>query len=218
MKPKVKTDDKEFSDEEIIERVIKGEKYLYENIMRKYNPRLYRISMSIVNDDMEAEDIMQTVYLNAYLQLSNFQNKSSFSTWLIRILINESLLSKKKKLKEKQGFMEKQTSIYNDSTPLKGLMNKELKSILEKTIAALPEKFRTVFVMREIEEMSINETMGILNLSESNVKVRLNRAKEILRGNLSGYYKSEQLFEFNLIRCDKVVNYVMNEINNRNAH
>lgn len=218
MKPKVKSDDKELSDEEIIKRVIKGEKYLYENIMRKYNPRLYRISMSIVNDDMEAEDIMQTVYLNAYLQLSNFQNKSSFSTWLIRILINESLLSKKKKLKEKQRFMEKQTSIYNDSTPLKGLMNKELKTILEKTIAALPEKFRTVFVMREIEEMSTNETMGILNLSESNVKVRLNRAKEILRGNLSGYYKSEQLFEFNLIRCDKVVNYVMNEINKRNAH
>lgn len=216
MKPTIKTIDKKLSDEEIAERVIKGEKHLYENIMRKYNPRLFRISMSIVNDAMEAEDVMQTAYLNAYLQLSNFRNKSSFSTWLTRILINESLLRKKKKLKEKQMIMEKQTDNYNNHTPLKGLMNKELKKILEKTIHALPEKYRMVFVMREIEEMSTSETMGVLNLSESNVKVRLNRAKEILRGDLSAYYKTGQVFDFNLIRCDKVVDYVMNEINKRN--
>lgn len=213
MKSRVKADNKMLSDEEVVERVISGEKHLYENIMRKYNSSLFRISMSIINDSMEAEDIMQTVYLNAYLQLSKFQNKSSFSTWIIRILINESLLRKKKRTKEKQMVMEKQTSNYNNNTPLKGLMNKELKAILERTILALPEKYRLVFIMREIEEMSINETMGALSLSESNVKVRLNRAKEILRNNLSGYYKSEQVFEFNLIRCDKVVNYVMEEIN-----
>ncbi|MES2396731.1 MAG: sigma-70 family RNA polymerase sigma factor [Bacteroidota bacterium] len=218
MKSTVKTDNKMLSDEEVVERVINGEKYLYENIMRKYNSSLFRISMSIINDSMEAEDIMQTVYLNAYLQLSKFQNKSSFSTWIIRILINESLLRKKKKTKEKQMVMEKQTSNYNNYTPLKGLMNKELKAILEKTILALPEKYRLVFVMREIEEMSINETMGALSLSESNVKVRLNRAKEILRNNLSSYYKSEQVFEFNLIRCDKVVNYVMEEINQNKSN
>jgi RNA polymerase sigma-70 factor (ECF subfamily) len=218
MKSTVKTDNKMLSDEEVVERVINGEKYLYENIMRKYNSSLFRISMSIINDSMEAEDIMQTVYLNAYLQLSKFQNKSSFSTWIIRILINESLLRKKKRTKEKQMVMEKQTSNYNNYTPLKGLMNKELKAILEKTILALPEKYRLVFVMREIEEMSINETMGALSLSESNVKVRLNRAKEILRNNLSSYYKSEQVFEFNLIRCDKVVNYVMEEINQNKSN
>ncbi len=213
MKSTVKADNKMLSDEEVVERVISGEKHLYENIMRKYNSGLFRISMSIINDSMEAEDIMQTVYLNAYLQLSKFQNKSSFSTWIIRILINESLLRKKKRTKEKQMVMEKQTSSYTNYTPLKGLMNKELKAILERTILALPEKYRLVFIMREIEEMSINQTMGALSLSESNVKVRLNRAKEILRNNLSSYYKSEQVFEFNLIRCDKVVNYVMEEIN-----
>jgi len=201
-------------DEEIISRVLNGEKNLYENIMRKYNPRLYRISMSIINDDMEAEDTMQAAYLNAYLQLHSFKNRSSFSTWLTRILINECLQRKKKKIKENQMLTEKQDINYHTETPLRGLMNKELKTLLEKSISDLPEKYRTVFVMREIEEMSISETMDVLKLSESNVKVRLNRAKEMLRDNLSSYHKSAQVLEFNLIRCDKVVNYVMSIINN----
>ena len=201
------------NDEEIVDRVIKGEQHLYENLMRKYNLRLFRICFSIINDDMAVEDVMQTAYLNAYLNLAKFQNKSSFSTWLTRILINESLLYKKKQLKREQVFSETQNNNYLSETPLNGLMNKELKVLLEKTISDLPEKYKIVFVMREIEEMSTSETMGVLNLSESNVKVRLNRAKEMLRGNLSSYYKANQLYEFNLIRCDKVVNFVMARIN-----
>ena len=200
------------NDEEIVDRIIKGETHLYESLMRKYNLRLFRISMSIINDDMAVEDVMQTAYLNAWLNLVSFKNKSSFSTWLTRILINESLLYKKKKLKQ-QLLVEKQENNYPSETPLNDLMNKELKVLLEKTIADLPEKYKMVFVMREIEQMSTNETMETLNLSESNVKIRLNRAKEMLRGNLSSYYKSTQLFEFNLIRCDKVVNFVMGKIN-----
>ena len=201
------------NDEEIIDRVIKGEKHLYERLMRKYNLRLFRICFSIVNDDAAVEDIMQTAYLNAYLNLRSFQNKSSFSTWLTRILINESLLYKKKKVKREQLIAEKQENNYLTETPLNNLMNKELKALLEKTIANLPEKYKIVFVMREIEEMSTNETMSVLNISESNVKIRLNRAKEMLRGNLSSYYKSNQLYEFNLVRCDRVVNFVMGQIN-----
>src|SRR5690606_41401055 len=85
------------SDEEIITEILNGETYLYETLIRKFNSRLYRISMSIVNDDKEAEDIMQISYLNAYRQLANFKHNSSFSTWLTRILINESLLHKKRK-------------------------------------------------------------------------------------------------------------------------
>ena len=201
------------SDDEIVTLVVNGEKHLYEGLMRKYNLRLFRICFSIVNDDMAVEDIMQTAYLNAYLNLAKFQNKSSFSTWLTRILINESLLYKKKQVKREHLIAEKQDNNYLSETPLNGLMNKELKILLERTIADLPEKYKVVFVMREIEEMSTSETMGVLNLSESNVKIRLNRAKEMLRGNLSGYYKANQLYEFNLIRCDKVVGYVMGKIN-----
>jgi len=200
------------SDEELVERIIKGEKYLYERLIRKFNERLYRISMAIINDNMEAEDIMQTTYINAYRQLANFQNKSSFSTWITRILINESLLHKKRKLKLEKVLMETTGNDYHNNTPLKGLINKELKGILEKAIAGLPEKYRIVFVMREIQEMSTTETMEALNLGESNVKIRLSRAKEMLRDELTSYWKPAQLFEFNLVRCDVIVNYVMNQI------
>lgn len=108
------------SDEEIKKRVTQGEKHLYENLIRKYNLRLYRIGMSIINDDAEVEDIMQTTYLNAYSQLEMASEKED---------------------------------LHND-TPLKNLMNKELKAILEKAVSNLPEKYRLVFAMREIEEMS----------------------------------------------------------------
>src|SRR6185312_8795141 len=135
------------TDEEVIARVISGEKHLYESLMRKYNLRLYRISRSIINDDMAVEDVMQTAYLNAYLNLAGFQNKSSFSTWLTRILINESLLYKKKQLKREQ-LVETQGTHYINDTPLHGLMNKELKTLLEKSIDDLPEKYKLVFVMR----------------------------------------------------------------------
>jgi len=101
---------------------------------------------------------------------------------------------------------------HHHETPLTGLMNKELKSILEKSIADLPEKYRLVFVMREIEEVSTGETMEVLGLSESNVKVRLNRAKEMLRGDLGKHFKSSQLYDFHLTRCDRVVNFVMGQI------
>jgi len=200
------------TDEQIVDHILKGESHLYEGLMRKYNRRLFRISLSIINDDMGVEDVMQTAYLNAWLNLPKFKNKSSFGTWLTRILINESLLYKKKKLKQ-QELIKEQKENYLSETPLNDLMNKELKLLLEKTIADLPEKYKMVFVMREIEEMSTNETMDVLNISESNVKVRLNRAKEMLRGNLNSYYKSNQLYEFDLIRCDKVVSFVMGKIN-----
>jgi RNA polymerase sigma-70 factor (ECF subfamily) len=204
------------SDEEIVERILKGETSLYEMLMRKYNLRLFRISMSMINDEMEAEDIMQAAYINAYTQLRNFQNRSSFGTWLTRILINESLLHKKKKLKQEQLFSNQESDAAHNETPLKSLMNKELKIILEKAVSELPEKYRIVFVMREVQELSTSETMEILELGESNVKIRLNRAKEMLRHELSSYYKLNQLMEFNLVRCDKVVNFVMDNVNRRN--
>jgi RNA polymerase sigma-70 factor (ECF subfamily) len=199
-------------DEEIVARILNGEKLLYESLIRKYNQRLYRIGRSIVNDDDEVEDIMQTAYLNAYVNLAGFKNNSSFSTWLTKILINESLLYKKRKAKLEKILVEKQEIQHHTETPLAGLMNTELKILLEKSIARLPEKYRLVFVMREVEEMSTNETMETLNLSESNVKVRLNRAKEMLRDSLSSQYRYSGVYDFHLTRCDRVTNHVMVQI------
>jgi len=198
------------NDEEIVERVLKGEKHLFESLMRKFNLRLYRIAMAIINDDREVEDVMQTAYINAYLHLADFQQKSSLGTWLTRILINESLLFVKRRKKKNLAPID-HLEIAHHETPLNGLMNIELKTILEKSVADLPEKYRLVFVMREIEEISTSETMEVLNLSESNVKVRLNRAKEMLRNDLGKHYKS-QIYDFHLSRCDRVVKFVMDQI------
>ncbi|MGN6393975.1 MAG: sigma-70 family RNA polymerase sigma factor [Mucilaginibacter sp.] len=203
------------SDEEIVERVVNEEQHLYEQLMRKYNSRMYRIGMSIVNDDKEAEDIMQTAYINAYRQLRSFQGRSSFATWLTRILIYEALLHKKRKLKLQRVLMERPDIDFHNDTPLKGLMNKELKGLIEGAVAKLPEKYRMVFVMREIQEMSTTETMEALNIGESNVKIRLSRAKEMLRSELLSYWQPQQLFEFNLVRCDVVVSFVMQAIAGR---
>ena len=203
-------------DEEIVSQILSGKKELYETLIRKYNVRLYRICLSIVNDDNAVEDIMQTAYVNAYLNLTSFRNKSSFSTWLIRILINESLLYKKRKTKLDQILIENHEKNHRCETPLSGLMNRELKTLLEKSIDSLPEKYRIVFVMREVEQMSVEETMEALNLTESTVKVRLNRAKEMLRSNLSSYYKSLESDDFHLGRCDRVVKSVISKIVNIN--
>lgn len=204
---------KAISDENLITRILNGETHLYEQVMRKYNSQMYHISMSIVNDDKEAEDVMQTAYINAYRQLPNFKFQSSFNTWLTRILINESLLRKKRKIKLEKVLTESmhQHSTHQ-TTPLDALMNKELKQILEQAVLTLPEKYRMVFIMREVQGMSTNETMEVLELGESNVKIRLARAKEMLREELNNYWQPKEIFEFNLVRCDVIVNYVMVEL------
>ena len=205
-------------DNEIISRVLNGEKNLYANIVRKYNQRLYRVGMSIINDDTEVEDVMQVAYIKAYENLGKFAFKSAFSTWITRILINESLLRLKKR---KQSLNINDDIISNQiyqqhpvdvQTPLMNVVNSELKVILEKAIRQLPEKYRTVFVMREIESMNIAETRECLDLSEVNVKVRLNRAKAMLKNSLAEYYRKEDILNFHLSRCDKIVENVMKQV------
>lgn len=197
------------SDEAIVIRILQGETDLYEVLMRKYNERLYRISLSIVENDKEVEDVMQIAYINAYRQLGSFRQQCSFGTWLTRILINESLLHKKRNQRTERLHMETTFMDAHNETPLSGLINKELKLVLEKAVSALPEKYRTVFVMREVQGLSTSETMEALNLGESNVKIRLNRAKEMLRADLQQLWNPREIYEFNLVRCDRIVNNVM---------
>lgn len=206
------------SENEIIRRVLTGEKDLYAILVRRYNQRLYRVGMSIINDDVEVEDAMQGAYIKAYENLEKFAFKSSFSTWLTRILINESLLRIKKR---KQFLNLNDDMIENEmhqqspgvsQTPLMKIVNTELKAALETAIRQLPEKYRTVFVMREIEDMNVAETQECLDLTEVNVKVRLNRAKVMLQKSLSAFYKKEDLLHFHLSRCNKITEYVMTQI------
>lgn len=206
------------TDNEIIARMLQGEKNLYAILVRRYNQRLYKVGISILNDDAEVEDAMQVTYINAYENLGKFAFKASFSTWLTRILINESLLRLKKR--EKTIIMNDdnmENEIHNwqageTQSPVTRVLNSELKTILEDAIRKLPEIYRTVFVMREIENMNVAETKECLAISEVNVKVRLNRAKAMLRNLLANYYKKEDILHFHLSRCDRMVERVMKQI------
>ena len=206
------------SDQEIIARILAGDKDLYALIIKKYNQRLYRVAMSMINNDSEAEDVMQVTYIRAYEHLGSFAFKSSFATWLTRILINECLL--RMKLKKRVVAMNDENIEYElwihkkkeDATPAFQMMNTELKNILEESIRQLPEKYRTVFVMREIEGLNVAETQECLDISEANVKVRLNRARVLLKNRLSEFYKAEDILHFHLTRCDNMVLKVMSRI------
>jgi RNA polymerase sigma-70 factor (ECF subfamily) len=164
------------------------------------------------------EDIMQVAYINAWENLSNFAFKSAFSTWLTRILINECLLRLKKRGKSinmNDDYMDNEINQQHASmvpTPVSTLLNSELRTLMENAISRLPEKYRVVFIMREIEGMNTAETQECLDISEANVKVRLNRAKSLLKESLAPYYKKEEVFHFHLTRCDVMVNNVMSKL------
>lgn len=206
------------ADNEVIARILNGEKDLYSVLVRRYNQRLYRVAMAMISNDREAEELMQIAYIKAFENLDKFEHKSAFSTWLTRILINECLLHIKKRKRsllmndEKMENEIRQHSTEMVRTPLMSVLNSEMKRILEEAICKLPEKYKTVFVMRELENMSVAETQECLNLSEANVKVRLNRAKELLRISLSPFYQKEELFHFHLSRCSRITETVMKEI------
>ena len=199
-------------DAEVITRVLGGEKNLYAILVRRYNARLYRVAMSIINNDAEVEDVMQSAYIKAYENLVKFSFKADFSTWLTRILINECflILRKRKHLISLNGNIMENENRYQHT--IDSASNAELKRILEHAILQLPEKYRTVFIMREIENMNIAETKACLEISGINVKVRLNRAKALLRKSLKEFYKKEDIFNFHLSRCDRVVDGVLDQI------
>ena len=206
------------SDNEVINRILQGEKNFYAVIVRKYNQRLYRVGMSILNDDAEVEDVMQVAYINAYESLGKFAFKSSFATGRTRIMINECLLRLKKRGRTiimNDNNMENEIHRWNageNETPVAKVLNAELKTILDDAILKLPEIYRTVFILREVENMNVAETQECLAISEVNVKVRLNRAKTMLRELLTNYVRKEDILHFHLTRCDRIVEHVMKNI------
>jgi RNA polymerase sigma factor (sigma-70 family) len=211
--------EKQLSDEVIISRVLKGEKDLYEKIMRKYNRRLFRIALSITGNENNIEDIMQQTYIKAYENLQKFKSTAAFSTWITRILINEALAYLKLRKREinlteeEEEFINYQNIESSEiSSPEETVMNQELKEMLERAISELPEIYRAVYMMREIESMSTAETAECLEISETNVKVRLSRARDMLKEKLLRIYEPTELFEFNLVRCDRIAANVMSKI------
>ena len=209
-------------DEEVVRRVLEGETALFELIMRRYNQRLYRVARAILRDDAEAEDVMQDAYVRAYGHLSQFAGRSQFATWLTRIAIHEALARVQRRKKTDQlganewndgeGEMNIPATALN---PEEQLSASELGRALESAILSIPEQYRLVLIMRDVEQLSTTETASALDLSEENVKVRLHRARAMVRKNLFAQAGSEapRAFGFMGERCDRVVARVLARIN-----
>ena len=207
------------TDIEIINRILNGDKPLYEIIVRRFNPYLYKIGRSYNFNHEDTEDLMQDTYVHAFKGLSQFEHRSSFKTWIIRIMINNCYRKKHKFSYKKEIINE---SVSENSTPMfsnsnsdtqKEVQNRELGKVIETSLSKLPESFRIVFSLREITGLNIAETASLLEISEANVKVRLNRAKAILRTEIEKSYAPKELFEFNLCYCNPFTERVMGKIN-----
>jgi RNA polymerase sigma-70 factor (ECF subfamily) len=173
-------------DEEVVGRVRTGEIALYEFVMRRYNQRLFRIARSIVYSDHEAEDVLQDAYVRAYVHLDQFAGKSTFATWLTEIAIYEARARAKRQKQFENASpgaedrtMEGLRSSARD--PEQQALDCEARTFLEATVDQLPGDYRAVFVMREIEEMTTSETAECLEITEENVKMRLFRARKMIR-------------------------------------
>ena len=207
-----------WSDEELVSRILSGETALYELIVRRYNQRLYRAIRAILRDENETEDVMQDAYVRAYQHLSQFAGRSQFSTWLIRIAVHEALarLRQRGRLMQLDETLEADTSmLYSHSeNPEQYTFKAELGNLLEEGILSLPDQFRAVVMLRDVEEMNTVETAEALEISEENVKTRLHRGHALLRKNLLARVSSDALrvFPFMGERCDRVVARVLESI------
>lgn len=202
---------------EVIKRIIGGEKKLYEILVRRNNQKLYRIIRSYVKDDAAIEDIMQDSYVKAFTKLYQFKLEATFSTWLIRIGINEALtyLNGKGRTLQLNELTHKQILEIPDSrqlNPQDKMIQSEVKKIVENAIDKLESKYRSVYIMKEVEEMSLKEIGVALDLTVANVKVRLHRSKEMLKEELFEVTKDNKIYEFGFSRCDRITENVMRNI------
>lgn len=209
------------SDEEVVRRVLDGETALFEIVMRRYNQRLYRIARGILRDDAEAEDVMQDAYVRAYSHLSQFAGRAQFSTWLSRIAIHEALARVRRRSRMDQlGSAESNAGdddmnlIASSLNPEEQTSASELGKALEAAILAVPEQYRIVLMLRDVEQMNTAETAAALEITEENVKVRLHRARALVRKELFARAGTEApaAFGFMGARCDRVVAAVLKKI------
>ncbi|HWS71049.1 MAG TPA: RNA polymerase sigma factor [Thermoanaerobaculia bacterium] len=205
------------TDEELVPRIVSGDRALFEVLMRRHNQRIYRAVRAVLRTDADAEDVMQEAYLSAYQHLHQFEGRAKFSTWLTRIAVNAALARRGKR--EGNGMtdsdddsLEALESVAPD--PEQETLATELREVMEREVAALPDSFRSTFVLREVEGLSTTETAEVLGISEDLVKTRLHRARTTLRDRL--YQRAgitlESLFSFGNSRCDRVVAAVMERL------
>jgi RNA polymerase sigma-70 factor (ECF subfamily) len=203
------------SDEELVHRARAGDTLAIEALMRRHNRKVYRTARAILRDDAEAEDAVQDAYLKAFRGLADFRSESGFSTWLVRIAANEALMRRRRQVRAAQVIPidyesgEAQMGQIPDEAagPEREAINTEMREVLERRIDVLPDLYRAVFVMRAVEEMSVEETAAALDLPEATVRTRFFRARALLRSALDEDvdHALGGAFAFDGARCDRIV-------------
>jgi RNA polymerase sigma-70 factor (ECF subfamily) len=227
-----------FDDAALIAQVLSGDTAAFEPLMRRYNRVLYRTARSIVKDDAEAEDALQEAYLQAYRSLSAFRAESRLLTWLTRIVVNAAVARLRKSARRAQIIrldcdMEPNQEPEQDprqnrehyasgntadggqvEQPEQAAMRAETRRLLEQKLDQLPEAFRTVFVLREMEEMSVEEVSAALGIPEATVRTRHFRGRSMLRESLSREMDIAlgEAFGFDGERCDRIVAGVLQRL------
>src|SRR5436190_7818166 len=207
-------------DTELIARAASGDARAFEALMRRYNRMLFRTARAILRDDAEAEDALQEAYLQAYRSLGSFRAEAKLSTWLARIVANEALMRLRKQTRRAEIVpmqsadareVEQVMASDTDNAPDTRAARAEMRRLLEAQIDALPEAYRTVFMLRAVEELSAEETATVLDLPPATVRTRLFRARSLLREARAQEIDvaCEDAFSFAGERCDRVVASVL---------
>lgn len=209
------------SDSEVVKRVLAGEKELYEILLRRNNQTLYRVIRGYLKTEEEVKDTMQNTYLKAFEKLHQFNHEARFSTWLIRIGINEALTVLKKHKKYTSSYDETdgrsnsnlaELPDHDRLNPEGEMIRKETRQVLEDSISQLEPKYRVVYIMREIEGLTMKEISDCLDISNSNAKVRLHRARSMIKEDMYNRSYSHNLYEFGFAQCDEIVERVMQSL------
>jgi len=227
----VKAADKGLSDIEIARRIAAGDQDAFRLLMRRHNQTLYRTARSILRDDAEAEDAVQDGYLLAYRGMGKFRGEATLSTWLVRIVANEAIARARKRNRraeviqmssETKRDSEAEEVNVNEAAaddPGRAALRAQTRRLLEEKIDALPDAFRAVFVLRAVEEMTVEETAAALDIPEATVRTRFFSAKGLVREALAREidFAFEDAFAFAGERCDRIVAGVLTRIGNLQA-
>ena len=203
----------EISDDEVVRRVLGGERELFELLLRRYNQRVYRAVRAVLRNPDDVEDVMQQAYINAYRHLHQFEGRAGFATWMTKIAIREAA-ARNRRIVAVRGEETMNDFPEPAPGPEERAVAADLMRHVEAEVAALPETYRSVLLLREVEGLSTEETAACLELSVDVVKTRLHRARTMLRDAL--YQRAgvglQSIFTFGAHRCDRVVANVLDEI------
>ena len=211
----------ELSDTDIARRIAAGDEGALRRLMRRHNQPLFRAARSILRDDAEAEDAVQEGYLQAYRAMGTFRGDAKLSTWLMRIVVNEAIGRSRKNKRGAQVIAldsgaqalaaEETMSDNPDNQPERQVERAQTRRIIEAQIDALPDLFRTVFVLRAVQEMTVEEVAQSLSIPEATVRTRFFRARALLREAMSREVDTalEEAFSFAGERCDRITARVL---------